>query len=114
MHEVTLAQSVISTVENSLPKDFSKKIAYVHISIGVLSGIEKDALTFAFSIIKKDTILSNAEIVFETVNGLVICNECNFKFEMNEFGIPCPECGSYSLKILQGKEMKVTHISVDD
>ncbi len=114
MHEVSLAQSIISTVENSLPKDFSKKIVSVHLNVGVLSGIERDALAFAFSIIKNESKLNKAEIIIETINGFVTCNECNNQFEMNEFGIPCPACGSFSLHITKGKEMKVTHIEVED
>jgi hydrogenase nickel incorporation protein HypA/HybF len=114
MHELSIAQSIISTVENSLPEGFSKNVLSVHLSIGKLSGIEIEALTFAFDIIKKESLLKDAEIDIETINGIARCNDCNNQIEMNEFGIPCPSCGGFSFEIIQGKEMKVTSVEVED
>jgi hydrogenase nickel incorporation protein HypA/HybF len=114
MHELSIAQSIIQIVEKSLPFGFSKKISLVHLSIGTLSGIELDALTFAFSVIKKGTLLSGSEMEIEIINGFARCKSCNTEFELNSYGNPCPDCGSYSLNIIRGKEMKVTNIIVDD
>jgi hydrogenase nickel incorporation protein HypA/HybF len=114
MHELSLAQSIIEIVEKSVPEDFNQRIVSVHLDIGQLSGIEIDALTFAFSIIRKDTLLGNADLIITRIHGLARCRECGHEFELNEYGNPCPLCQSYSLQILQGKEMKVLHISVED
>ena len=114
MHELSIAHSIIQIVESSLTLDFSKKISTVHLSIGTLSGIEIDALTFAFSVIKKDTLLTDSEMEIEIIKGFASCKSCNIDFELNSYGNPCPGCGSYSLNILRGKELKVTNIIVDD
>ncbi len=114
MHEVSIAQSIISIVEKSVPENNTKKVTSVYLSIGRLSGIEIDALKFAFSIIKKDTILKDAEMVVETINGKAVCNDCGNNFELSEYANPCPKCSSFSLKIIQGKEMNVTHIELED
>jgi hydrogenase nickel incorporation protein HypA/HybF len=114
MHELSIAQSIIQIVEKSLPPDFTKKISLVHLSIGILSGIETDALIFAFSVIRKGTPLSNSELEIEIIKGIARCKNCNTEFNLNSYGNPCPGCGSYSMNIFQGKEMKVTNIVVDD
>jgi hydrogenase nickel incorporation protein HypA/HybF len=114
MHEVSIAQSVISIVEKSLPENNTKKVTLVYLSIGRLSGIEIEALKFAFSIIKKDSLLKDAEMVIETINGKAICNDCGKSFELSEYATPCPNCESFSLKIIEGKEMNVTHIELED
>jgi hydrogenase nickel incorporation protein HypA/HybF len=114
MHELSIAQSIIQIVEKTLPPDFSKKISLVNLSIGTLSGIEIDALTFAFSVIKKDTLLSNSEMAIEIIKGFAKCKNCYTDFELIAYGNPCPQCGSYSMDIVRGKEMKVTNIIVDD
>jgi hydrogenase nickel incorporation protein HypA/HybF len=114
MHELSIAQSIVSTVENSFPEGFSKKVIAVHLSIGTLSGIEIDALTFSFDIIKKETFLKTAELDIDHIKGIAKCNDCNNQIEMNEFGIPCPSCGGFSFEIIQGKEMKVTSVEVED
>jgi hydrogenase nickel incorporation protein HypA/HybF len=114
MHELSIAQSIISTVENSLPEGFSKKVTSVQLNIGKLSGIEIDALKFAFDIIKKESLLKSAELDIEAVKGVARCTDCNNQIEMNEFGIPCPSCGGFSFEIIQGKEMKVMSVEVED
>lgn len=114
MHELSIAQSIIQVVEKSLPSDFSDTVSTIHLSIGKLSGIELDALSFAFSIIRKDTHLHAAELHIEMVNGTAVCNKCLHEFECNEFGKACPACNSYFTRIIGGKEMKVQRISVDE
>ena len=114
MHELSIAKSVIQIIENSTASDFNKKITKVHLNIGTLSGIEIDALTYSFSIIRKNTILENAEMVINTINGIAKCRKCSNTFELNSYGNPCPACNDYSMEIIQGKEMKVMHITVDD
>ena len=86
----------------------------LYIAIGKLSGIELDALTFAFSIIRKDTLLHAAQLNVEIINGTAVCNKCLQEFECNEFGKACPFCQSYSVRITGGKDMKVQRISIDD
>ncbi len=114
MHELSIAKSIIQIIEKAFESDFNKKITKVHLNIGRLSGIETDALTFGFSIIRKDTILANAELEINLINGLAKCKKCGTSFEMNSYGIPCPNCAEFSIDILQGKDMKVTQISVED
>lgn len=114
MHELSIAKSIIQIIEKSFEADFNKKITKVHLNIGKLSGIEIDALSFGFSVIRKDTIVSEAELDINLIDGLARCKKCNISFELNSYGMPCPICGEYSFDILQGKEMKVTQISVED
>jgi hydrogenase nickel incorporation protein HypA/HybF len=114
MHELSIAQSIIKVVEKSLPVNFIDTVSAVHLSIGILSGIELEALTFAFSIIRKDSLLHSAELEIEIVNGKAVCNKCLQEFECNEFGKACPHCNSFSVSITGGKDMKVLRISVAD
>ena len=53
MHELSIAQSIISIAENAAPKDHSTHITSVGLQIGELSGIEIESLKFALSVIKK-------------------------------------------------------------
>jgi hydrogenase nickel incorporation protein HypA/HybF len=114
MHEVSIAQSIVSVVENSISERHSKKVTNVFLIIGKLSGIEVEALQAAFSFVKEKTILEHSGLTIEIVKGAAICNECNTEFELDEYASPCPTCGSFSLKLIKGQEMKVTHIELED
>jgi hydrogenase nickel incorporation protein HypA/HybF len=114
MHELSIAQSIISIAESAIPKDAAATVSAVRIQVGELSGIETESLQFSFSIIKANTILQNAELEIETVEGEAVCNTCNHIFHLRSFGNTCPQCNGYSLHILKGKEMKVMNIVVDE
>jgi hydrogenase nickel incorporation protein HypA/HybF len=111
MHEVSIAQSILSIAEKVVT---DKKITSVSIDVGVLSGIEIDALKSAFSFVKENTILNNAELIINQVNAVAVCNECGNEFELKHFATPCPACNSFSLKIIKGQEMIVTQIEIED
>lgn len=114
MHELSIAQSILTIVEKAAPKTPKAVITSVGLQIGELSGIEIDSLKFALSIIKKDTILEGATLDIELVRGEAECSACKTIFTLPSYGTCCPNCSSYSMKILKGKELRVLNIMVDE
>lgn len=114
MHEVSIAQSIISLVESSLPGGNDGKVSSVQVRVGELSSIEPDALQFSFDIVKAKTSLSNARLDLEIIEGRGICSDCDHAFALHSFATPCPQCNSYLIRITQGKEMKVVSFDLDD
>jgi hydrogenase nickel incorporation protein HypA/HybF len=112
MHELSIAQSILSIAENAAPKS-NAVVTSVGLQIGELSGIEIDSLKFALSVIKEHTVLEKANLRIEVVKGEAQCTDCNTIFPMSYFGCCCPKCGSYFVKVLKGREMKVLNIVVD-
>lgn len=112
MHELSIAQSILSIAEKAAPS--GGIITAVNIQVGELSSIEIDALKFAFDAIHNDTILQKAQLNIETIPGEAQCSDCNNIFHLPAFGHPCPRCRGFSLKILRGREMKVTSLTVED
>ena len=114
MHELSIAQSILSIAENAAPKNNGAVVTSVGLQIGQLSGIEIDSLKFALSVIKENTVLQKADLDIEVVKGEAECIDCKTVFPMSHFGSCCPQCGSYFVKILKGREMKVLNIVVDE
>lgn len=114
MHELSIAQSIVSIAENAAPKDHHAHITSVGLQIGELSGIEIESLKFALSVIKKDTVLNDADLDIEIIEGQAECPNCRTVFPMHYFGCSCPDCGNYFIKVLKGREMKVLNITVDE
>ncbi|MGC8803368.1 MAG: hydrogenase maturation nickel metallochaperone HypA [Bacteroidales bacterium] len=113
MHELSLAQSILSIIEQAVPPQQHERIRTVYLQIGTLSGIEIDALTFSFDIIKERTPFASAVLSIETIDAQGKCNQCGAIFTLQAFGTPCPGCGSISVNIIRGKEMRVTGVDVD-
>ncbi len=114
MHELSIAQSIISIAENAMQGNKNVSVSAVRLQVGELSGIEIESLNFSFSIIRANTVLHHAELEIEIVKGEAVCNTCNHIFHLKSFGSGCPKCNGYSLHILKGKEMKVLNIVVEE
>ena len=115
MHEVSIANSIIQTIEGLLPADSSNQyVSSVQIKVGELSSIEIDALQFSFDIVKAKTPLSQAQLQIEIIEGKAECSDCGTTFSMHGFATPCPNCNSYLVKILQGKEMKIVSFEMEE
>lgn len=114
MHELSIAQSIVSIAENAVPKNIKSTITSVELQIGELSGIEIESLRFALSVIKKDTLLKDADLNIEVIEGQAECPNCGTVFPMHYFGCSCPNCNNYFIKVLKGREMKVLNITVDE
>jgi len=114
MHELSIARSILEIAENAAPKNEHAVITGVGLQIGELSGIEIEPLRFALSVIKEDTILEHADLNIEIVPGEAECTQCKTVFPIHHFGTCCPQCGSYFINIVKGREMKVLNIFVDE
>ena len=114
MHELSIAQSILTIAKKAVPQNCNASVSSVGLQIGELSSIEIESLEFAFSIIKANTILNNAELNIEIVKGEAECNECKTVFTSCTYASCCPNCHSFSKKIMKGREMKVLNIVVDE
>ncbi len=113
MHEMSIVVSIVEIAENEANKVDAKKITSLELDIGTVSGIEIDALNFAFDSIKHETMLSDAEIKINILTAKSVCEDCNYEFLVEDVYSLCPKCDSYKTSIIQGKEMKVKSILVD-
>lgn len=114
MHELSVAQSLFSIIEHSVPKNSKGTVTEVHLIVGTLSAIELDALTFSFDIIKENTIASQAKLIVNSIQGKGKCKSCGTVFPINNFGTSCPDCNQFNIDILEGKELKITSISMEE
>jgi hydrogenase nickel incorporation protein HypA/HybF len=114
MHELSIAHSILSIAERSIPPETAGYASAVSLTIGELSGIETDALQFAFEALKDKTVLAKAVLDIEIIPGEAQCSDCSTVFHMPSFGTCCTACGSYLLHILKGKEMKVKSITMEE
>ena len=114
MHELTIAHAIINIASKAAPAGHSGNITAVGVQVGELSGIETDALDFAFSVCKDGTALQHAVLQIFITDGKGQCLECASAFPLHSYAALCPKCNSNAITILNGKEMKVVNITIDD
>src|SRR4051794_5057282 len=93
VHELSAIESVVELVTERLGVLGGVQIALVRLEVGVLAGIDPDALRFCFDVCTRDTSLAGATLDIVEIPGLARCRACDAERAIASFTAPCA-CGS--------------------
>ncbi len=108
MHELALAESVVSSV---LERTDGRHVAVVRLRVGRLAGVVPDALVFCFELATAGTPLAGATLEIEDVSGTAHCRTCGADFVLEDQFLLCP-CGSADVRLDSGRELTVASVEV--
>lgn len=107
MHELSIALSMIEEIEEQAEKHGGGAVEAVYVRIGVLSGVDPQALRFAYELACEGTTLANSRLEIESVGLLVFCPGCAMTHTPDPQHILCPRCITPEQEILEGRELEV-------
>jgi hydrogenase nickel incorporation protein HypA/HybF len=114
MHELSIAMSIVETAEEEAGRR-GGKVTAVHLRLGALSGVVKDALLFCYEMACQDTPLEGSRLIVEDVPVVVFCPTCQAKRTLSTVQcFECPECRTPTGDIVQGKELEVFALEVEE
>lgn len=113
MHEFSIAMNIVEIIKEAALDAQANIIAKIELEIGTLAGVEEEALNTALNICLKDTVAENAEIIIDNIKGFAKCKECSENFATDDLFTICPECNSFNIEIVRGKELKVKAIHAE-
>ncbi len=112
MHEMAIAESVVSIVEDHARKAGAARVTVVRLEIGALSHVEPQALSFAFEAVSIGSMAEGATLEIARTPGQAWCHDCMKPIEIDRLGSPCPSCGGYKVQVTGGEEMRVKDMEV--
>jgi hydrogenase nickel incorporation protein HypA/HybF len=113
MHELSIAVSMVDRIIEESESRGGLKVEAVHVKMGVLSGVDKDALLFSYEIACDGTMLVGSKLVIESIPLLIYCEECGAESSPESIQhIACPHCDTPCLKIIRGRELEVAALEV--
>jgi hydrogenase nickel incorporation protein HypA/HybF len=92
----------------------AKSISEIRISIGELTEIQEFALQFAFEAMTPGTMAEGAKLSVTHVPATSKCNECGVEYAHDRFQMLCPECDSFNVTPLTGRELLIDSIETED
>lgn len=99
MHEVVIAENLMKVCLQELEKHGGREVIRVVVSASPLAGIEPEALTTSFDVLKSDTPLKNAHLFFRLTPVSALCLECGRREEtLDPFEMVCSNCGSLAVQ----------------
>lgn len=114
MHELSIAMGIVEAAADEA-KQRNVRVNAVHLRLGALSGVVKDALLFSYEVACQDTPLQGSRLLIEEVPVTVLCPKCEEKRVLESVQLfTCPECGSPTGDVLGGRELEVFALEVED
>jgi hydrogenase nickel incorporation protein HypA/HybF len=115
MHELSIALSIVDGTLDELQRHGESQALAVHIRVGRLSGIDREALLFSYGIAAQETALANSRLIIEDVDIKVFCPSCGGERTCLTFPIlTCADCGGLAQRVVHGGELEITGIELSD
>ncbi len=112
MHELSLLENVKEILQNHAKHENFTQVKKITLEIGQLSCVEPEALRFAFEVVMKGSLATDAELVFSEQQGLGLCQSCKKQTPLVHLYDPCQFCNHPFVTVTQGHEMKIKDLIV--
>jgi hydrogenase nickel incorporation protein HypA/HybF len=99
MHEMTIAQSLLEAISAEVEKQNAKPVSAT-ITCGAFSGVNNEALCFAFEAISKDTDCVGLKLYIEQKPIQARCKKCGSVFALDLHKPNCPNCRGDDFELL--------------
>jgi len=114
MHELSIAMGIVEAATEEAQRR-GVQVSAVHLRLGALSGVVKDALLFSYEVACEGTPLAGSKLIVEDVSVVIACPKCNDNKTLTSLqSFACPDCGTPTMNIVRGKELEVFALEVED
>jgi hydrogenase nickel incorporation protein HypA/HybF len=114
MHELSIAMSIVEMAQEEVERQ-GVDVSAIHIDLGSLTGIVKEALLFSYEVACEGTILEGSRLVIREIPIEVYCNSCQGRRTLHSpQWFYCTVCGTPTPDIIHGKELAITALEIGD
>jgi hydrogenase nickel incorporation protein HypA/HybF len=114
MHELSIAISIVELAEEEAERR-GVQVNAVHLKLGALSGVVKDALLSCYEMACEGTALQGSRLLVEDLPVVIFCPRCRAQRPLSSMQLfCCSECGTPCSEIVQGKELEVVALEIQE
>jgi len=115
MHELSIALSLIDAAAEKAEELGAVRVEAIHLKLGALSGVVREALLFSFDLAAAGTPIEGARLEIEDIPVAVFCQTCNTEQELPGIqSFRCPVCDTPTPDVVRGRELELTSLEVTD
>jgi hydrogenase nickel incorporation protein HypA/HybF len=115
MHELSIALNLVELGDAAARRADAQSVDCVHLRLGVMSGVVKEALCFAYEIASQGTRLQGSWLEIEDVPLVVYCPACGREVALPTIqSLQCPTCGAFTADIRSGTELELVSLEIGD
>jgi hydrogenase nickel incorporation protein HypA/HybF len=113
MHELSIAMNILEIAESEAARHEGRPIA-VHIKLGALAGVVREALLSAWELARCETSFAAAELIVEETPIVGECPSCGgVRGVISIQDFRCTDCGAAIGRVVGGRELEVTALELD-
>jgi len=115
MHELSIAMSMVEMATEECRRLGAERVNSLHLKLGLLSGVVKDALLFSYEIACEGTPLQGSSLLIEDVPVKVFCPRCASEKTLDSIQLfACPACGELTPEVIEGRELLVVAMEIEE
>ncbi len=115
MHELSIAMSIVEMAEEESQRRGGVQVHAVHLRLGLLSGVVKEALLSSYEIACQATPLEGSQLLIEEVAVEIFCPKCNVTLPVRSIQwFCCPQCATPTPDVVRGKELEVVALEIKE
>lgn len=113
MHELSIAMSIVDGACEEASRHGAIRVESVHLRLGQLSGVVKEALLFSYDLATADTMLEGSRLEIEEVKAAIHCDDCGADRELESIQhFSCPVCQTPSSNVVRGRELTIVALEL--
>lgn len=112
MHELSIALSILDIAAEEAERR-SARVRSIHLKLGRLSGVVKEALLSAYELAREAEGLDDVPLLIEEIAVQLHCPHCAMtRPAVSVWQLCCAECGTPSADIVSGRELEVVALEI--
>jgi hydrogenase nickel incorporation protein HypA/HybF len=108
---MAIAESIVGIVGRHAN---GRRVTKVQLKVGHLRQVVPSALAFSFELVAQGTPIEGAELEMEEVPATGSCRGCGAESRLREFPLQCGACGGFDLQVLEGEELFVESLELEE
>lgn len=111
MHELAIAESIVGIAGRHAN---GRRVTKVYLKVGHLRQVVPSALSFSFELVAQGTPIEGAELELAQIPAIGSCRGCGEETRLEGFPLQCAACEGFDLEILQGEELYVESLEMEE
>jgi len=115
MHELSIAMSLIEAACEEAEAQGDVRVEALHLRLGALSGVVREALEFSFDLAAAGTAIEGARLQIEEIPVTVYCPRCCEERQLPSLQhFRCPVCDTPTPEVLRGRELELRALEISE
>jgi hydrogenase nickel incorporation protein HypA/HybF len=113
VHELSIALSIIEGAEEEVQRQGGGRVCAVHLKLGPLSGVVREALQFSYELACEGTALQGSNLIIEEIPIRIYCTACSAEGDPISLQcLHCARCGTSTCSVVSGAELELAALEL--